>query len=107
MENHHTEIVQKNSTCTEASMGKSEGVCPESDCEHDGIARGKIPSYAETNLYEVLSDPPSCMDKDGGYSSLDRRLEYATLEPYIGSKSLKRKQYQKEKEDEEYSHLHH
>lgn len=107
LENHHTEIVQKNS---EASVRKFEGASTQRDCEHDGIAQERIPSYAETNLYEVLSDPPSCLDKDGGYSSLDHRWEYATLEPYTGSRSLKRKdivQYQKEKEDNEYSHLHH
>lgn len=89
------------------------GEANERDClktEHDGIAQEKIPPYAQTNVYEVVSDPTSSLDKEGGYSSLDHRWEYATLEPYIGAGSSRRKdivQYHGGKKNDEYAHLHH
>lgn len=86
-------------------LSESEGVTTEVE---NGILRDKIPPYAETNVYESLPDPFPGQDEEEEYSSLDRRRNYATLEPYTGSGAPRKEiaQYQGE-EEEEYAHLHH
>lgn len=83
-----------------------------SECDDGVVCSKKRRSVAEGNLYESLSDPVTCLDEKGDYSSLDRRREYATLEPYTGSRTtrngLRLGQHTKESDiEEEYAHLHH
>ena len=93
-----------------------EGCMEGEGIECDGVTCSmQRQSLAEGNVYETLSDPVSCLDEKGDYSSLERRRGYATLEPYIGSPitpriGLRLGQYVKEceqEDEEEYAHLHH